>query len=90
MAMVGTARGDACYNAIAASNPDFAKLSAGEKATLKTYFETLFGADTTYIQGNAEADPGATLVADLATFISASPGSPVTGAGLLTGKGTIA
>lgn len=57
MAMNGNNRGDAAYNAIAGSNPDFAKLSPSEQNTLKSYFELLFSADTTYIIGNMDVLP---------------------------------
>lgn len=88
MAMVGTARGDANYNSIAAANPNFDKLSNVEKNVLKNYFEVLFGADTTYIQANAEADPLTTLTVNTATVIA--PNGPCTGIGTIVGKASIA
>lgn len=87
--MNGAARGDAVYTVVAASNPNFSKLSSGEQATLKSYFETVYGADTTYIQANAEADPGSTLLVEASTVVAPTGGGPCSGTGTITGKGTI-
>lgn len=53
MPMVGDVRAAAVYAAVSASNPNFSKLSADEKATLLDGFKAIYGADTTYIQTNA-------------------------------------
>lgn len=89
MAMSGSARSTDIYNAVTGMNPNMSKLSSAEVTTLKAYYLAIWGTDTTYIQSNAQANPGSTLVAMLSTFLSAAPGSPVTGTGLLTGQGTI-
>jgi hypothetical protein len=89
MAMTDSGRATAIYNQIAAG-PNFSKLSASEKSGLMTSLQNIWGTgDLTYITGNAQVNPGSTLVGNLATFISASPGSPCTGTGLLSGTGTI-
>jgi hypothetical protein len=73
MAMNGDDRGDTDYDAVTAINPNFSKLSSGEKATLKNYFEVLFTADTGYIQGNADVVP----TAHSGENLSAPAGQPV-------------
>lgn len=91
MAMNGNDRGDAAYNSVAGSNPDFAKLSPAEQNTLKSYFRTIYSADTGYITSNAEADPG-TLAFDPSEVVAppGTGGGPCSGAGDITlGKGTI-
>lgn len=89
MAMVGNDRGDAVYAAVAAANPNFSKLSSAEMNQLKSYFELIYSADTTYITSNAEADPG-TLAFDPSEVVAPSGGGPCSGAGNVTiGKGTI-
>lgn len=99
MAMNGTARGDNAYNAVAAANPNFSKLSSAEQSTLKSYFETLFGADTTYIKGNADVIPAAlsgealSAPAGQLVNVTSGPGAGSTGETAadttLNGKGSI-
>lgn len=89
MAMNGNDRAQAIYNAVAANNPNFSKLSPAEKNQLLTNLQVIYGADTTYIQTNAEADPG-TLATTATTIIAPPSGGPCSGPGTITGKGTIA
>lgn len=97
--MVGTDRGDDVYNAVAAANPDMNKLSNAEKNQMKTYFETIFGADTVYIKANADVVPSSHSGPDLEAA-PAIPGTVTSGAGAggntvtnapgpLEGKGSI-
>ncbi len=89
MAMNGTDRGDAVYSAMASANPNFSKLSSSEQSTLKSYFETLFSADTTYIKSNAQANPG-TLAVTPSDLVAPSGGGPCSGSGAVTtGTGTV-
>lgn len=74
MPMVGNNRGDVDYNAIKAANPNWGKFSPSEDAMVKHFFEVLFSADTTYIQGNADVSPAAHTGENL----SAPTGQPVT------------
>lgn len=85
MALNGNARGDAAYAAVAGANPNFSKLSASEQNTLKSYFETLFTADTTYITTNAVV-PSLVVVASVSGVTS---GGAVSGPGAGTATGTI-
>ncbi len=52
MALNGDARAQAQYDAVAATNPDFSKLSDAEKASLLNSFKVTWGADTTYLVSN--------------------------------------
>lgn len=76
MPMVGNARGDADFDAIAAENPNMDKLSPSETSKMKHLFEVLFSADTSYIQGNADVLPDA----HGGTPLSNDAGQPSTGA----------
>lgn len=99
MAMNGSARGEANYNAVAAANPNFDKLDVAEKNTLKGYFETLFGSDTTYITDNMDVLPaslaGESLSASIGIIGTVTSGAGSGGAtistapGALEGKGSV-
>lgn len=85
MPLSGTARGDAVFSAVSASNPNFSKLSAGEQATLKSYFETLFSADTTYVVANALV----TSTVVVASVTGVTPGGGASGPGTGSSTGTV-
>jgi len=59
MAMTTNARAQAVYDSIASYNTDFNKLSDGEKTTLLNGLKAIWGADLTYIKGNADVLPTA-------------------------------
>jgi hypothetical protein len=64
---------------MAAANPNMGKLSAGEQAAMKSAFETLFTADTTYITSN-----NTVATTDVGT-VTSGPGAG--GAVIATGTG---
>lgn len=89
MAMNSTGMGDAVYNYLSANDPNFNKLSGAEQSSLKSKLEGIYGSATNYIQGNAEADPGATLLASAPTIVAPAGGGPCSGTGTITGKASI-
>lgn len=58
--MQGNNRADAIY-AVVSARPGFADLTPQEKLSVQTQLRTLYSADTTYIQTNAEVQPGSLI-----------------------------
>lgn len=95
MPLVGSARTEAIYNAVAAANPALSgdKVSDAERAQVKAQLGAMFGADTTYLTTNAVvlpgtmvAPPGATVqvAVPAGTGATTGPSPALSGAGRLT------
>ena len=78
MAMTGNARATAVYNAIVASNPNFAKLSPAEQNALLTSLQTIWGADVIYLTANVDVLPTAHAGLNLNNPVGQSVNIPVT------------
>lgn len=95
MALDSGARTQAIYNAVAAANPALtgSHVSDAERAQVKAQLAAMFGADTSYLTGNAVILPG-TMVAPAGATVQVAypagtgattgPSPTVTGAGRLT------
>lgn len=57
MPLSGNERASAVYNVVA-SQPNFSMLTTAEQQTVKTQLQVFYGADTTYLVGNATLLPG--------------------------------
>lgn len=86
--MVGNDRADALY-AVVAARPEFAGLNKDEQASVRTQLRTLFGADTSYIQGAAEVAPGSLLTPAGATVATPTGPGSVTTPTALQGRGKV-
>ena len=92
MSLVGNNRAQAIYDALNTAG-SLAPLSATEKTAFLNSLKTVWGADTTYLTGNAVVQPGslaaASGIAVSTTGTAAAQTGATTAPGSLTGTGTL-
>lgn len=91
MPMTAAGRMTALYSAVAANNPNIAKMTDSEQGALKAGMQQFFGADLSYIQSNADVLPATLQAPTTACTVTTSlgPASGTTVAATLTGLGKV-
>lgn len=89
----GNSRAQSIYDAIAAADPNFAKLSESEKDRLLNNLRAVYAADTNYLKANTVVNPNTMLVPAGVPVATAGSATAQTGsttsAGSVNGTGTI-